>query len=96
MRLVWSAFALDDRLEIFDYIEEDDPLAAIEVDEAIELQAQRLCDFPDSGRPGRVRNTRELVLIHYPYILAYQVRGDTVRILRVLHTARQWPEQLPS
>ncbi|MFO1210519.1 MAG: type II toxin-antitoxin system RelE/ParE family toxin [Amaricoccus sp.] len=34
--------------------------------------------------------TRELVA-HPSYRLIYNVRGDTVRILRVLHTARRWP-----
>lgn len=42
------------------------------------------------GRPGRRKGTRELVA-HPSYLLIYDVSGRTIRILRVMHTARQWP-----
>jgi len=47
------------------------------------------------GRPGRIEGTRELVVSGTPYIAAYRIVGDTVRVLRVLHGAQQWPETLP-
>lgn len=84
-----------DRDAIFDYIEADSPRAAIKLDEYIEDAAQRLLDLPEIGRPGRVEGTRELVLTRAPYILPYRIIGDTVRILRVLHGARLWPEKFP-
>ena len=96
MKLVWSAFALSDRETIFTHIEGENPAAAIAVDERIAAAAHRLRDFPESGRPGRVSGTRELVVTGMPYLAAYLVSGETVRILRVLHGAQQWPEDLPS
>ena len=42
------------------------------------------------GRLGRVEHTRELVA-HRSYVLVYDLAGDIVRVLRVLHTAQQWP-----
>ena len=42
------------------------------------------------GRVGRVDRTRELVA-HENYILVYDIGEDGVRILRVLHAARQRP-----
>ena len=45
---------------------------------------------PQLGRPGRVESTRELV-VHRNYILVYDVAGDVVRVLHVLHATRQWP-----
>jgi toxin ParE1/3/4 len=68
--------------------------AAIHVDEQIADAARRLLDFPDSGRTGRVAGTRELVIPRTPYVAAYLIEGDTVRILRVLHGAQMWPDEL--
>ena len=45
------------------------------------------------GRPGRIEGTRELVISRTPYIAAYRIAGDTVRILRLLHGAQQWPDE---
>ncbi|CAA0129203.1 type II toxin-antitoxin system RelE/ParE family toxin [Bradyrhizobium sp. INPA01-394B] len=95
MKLVWSAFALADRDGIFTHIEADNPRAAIAVDERIATAARRLVDFPESGRPGRVAGTRELVITGTPYVAAYAVTAETIRILRVLHGAQRWPDELP-
>lgn len=94
MRLEWSHFARADRDAIFDYLEADSPQAAITVDERIREQVEGLPQFPESGPPGRIDGTRELVIQRTPYIAAYHVTGDTVRILRVLHGAQQWPEDM--
>lgn len=94
MRLVWSAFALADREGIFTYIETDSTRAAVVVDEKITASTRRLLAFPESGRPGRVAGTRELIIAGTPYIAAYAVTESTVRILRVLHGAQIWPEEL--
>lgn len=69
MKLVWSAFALADRDGIFTHIESDNPRAAIAVDERIAAAARLLFDFPESGRPGRVAGTRELVITGTPLSL---------------------------
>ena len=62
------------------------------LDELISEKAARLIDHPQLGRPGRVAGTRELVA-HRNYIVVYDVTGELVRVLRVLHAARQWPPQ---
>jgi len=41
------------------------------------------------GQQGQ-GHTRELV-VHKNYILIYDTTVELVRILRVLHAARQWP-----
>ena len=62
MRLVWSGKAIDDRREIYDYSEADDPRAGIEVDERIEAASRHLSESPEMGRVGRVAGTREPVI----------------------------------
>ena len=90
MELFWTPEAIHDREVIYDYIEADNPVAALALDELFEEKAGRLVDHPGMGRLGRVMGTRELVA-HKNYILVYDVTTDLVRVLRVLHAARQWP-----
>ena len=95
MVLEWSAFAIADRDAIFDYIEADSPRAAASVDDRIRACVDNLKRFPEMGRPGRIEGTRELVISRTPYIAAYRIAGDTVRVLRLLHGAQQWPDDMP-
>ncbi len=95
MKLEWSVHATADRDEIFDHIEADNPRAAIAVDDRIQAQVKNLLRFPNSGRPGRVDGTRELVIGGTPYVVPYRIVADTILILRVLHGARAWPDELP-
>jgi toxin ParE1/3/4 len=94
VKLVWSAYALADRDGIFTHMEAENPRAAIVVDERIAAAAGRLVEFPESGRPGRVAGTRELVIVGTAYVAAYAVTESSIRILRVLHGAQKWPEDL--
>jgi addiction module RelE/StbE family toxin len=94
LKLVWTVRSLGDRRQIYAEIEADSPRAAISVDERIEAAANRLLQFPESGRIGRIDDTRELVVTRTAFIIAYRIAGETVRILRVVHGARQWPERL--
>jgi toxin ParE1/3/4 len=95
VRLEWSAWAQADRDAIFDTIEANNPRAAAAVDKRISDRITVLQRLPMSGRLGRVEGTRELVITRTPYIVAYRIIGDAVHILRVLHSARQWPNDMP-
>lgn len=90
MKLVWTRPAQEDRRAIRDYIAGDNPIAALAMDELFSEKAARLANIPEMGKPGRVQGTRELVA-HRSYILIYAVKADQVQVLRLLHTARQWP-----
>lgn len=90
MELFWTPEAIQDRDDIYDYIETENPMAALALDELFSEKANHLIDHPDSGRLGRVAGTRELVA-HQNYALVYDVADNRVRVLRVLHAARQWP-----
>lgn len=92
MNLEWSLLAIEDRDRIFDYIAQDDPEAAVRVDEGIEKQIEQLIHSPQAGRQGRITGTRELIIARTPYIAAYKIQGNTIRVLRVLHGARLWPD----
>ena len=85
-----EAGSRQDRRAIFDYIETRDVRAALELDKLFSTKATKLTTVPQLGKPGRVPGTRELVA-HKRYVLVYEVAGDQIQVLRVLHTARKWP-----
>jgi toxin ParE1/3/4 len=87
----WTRKALANLDEEAMFIAKQNPEAAAQIVERIEGAVQKLASYPALGRPGRVLGTRELVISGTPYIIPYRVRGDTLEILRVLHSSRKWP-----
>lgn len=75
-------------------IEADNPAAAARVVSAITLGIQKLGRAPGRGRPGRIRDTRELVIVGTPYIVAYRVRARAIESLTIQHGAQLWPDDL--
>jgi len=90
MRLVWRQEALDDRENIMERIGQENPAAAIELDEAFELKGESARHHPALYRKGIAGGTREIVVTPN-YVIIYTVKVDVVEMLRVLHTRRQWP-----
>lgn len=82
MRLRWTEKAEQQLDEIENYIAQDNPGAATRVIIDIIESARQLIQFPNSGRPGRKRGTRELVIVGTPY----RTRAE-IQILNVLHGA---------
>lgn len=54
--------------------------------------AETLARFPQMGRAGKVSGTRE-IFPHESYRLVYEIEDDTVWILTLIHTSRQWPSE---
>lgn len=90
IRLVWRPMAYEDRAKIMDYIAQDNPGAALELDEEIEAKTDALVSHPKLYKPGRMKGTREMV-IRPNYVVVYREAPAEVTILRVLHAAQQWP-----
>jgi toxin ParE1/3/4 len=57
---------------------------------AVELVAacDRLEQFPERGRPGRRRGTRELTTI-WPYVIVYRIARQRIDILAIWHGAQR-------
>jgi toxin ParE1/3/4 len=91
MRIRWTPGARRDLEEIDAYIALDSPSAATRVSTAIFDQTDALAFHPHLGRPGRVPDTRELVINSTPYIVPYRVRDQVVELLAVIHGAQNWP-----
>ena len=74
-------------------IAEEDEAVAKRIATVVKSRTETLEQFPESGRPGRVSGTRELVIPEFPYILPYRVRGGVVEILRFFHTSQKPPKR---
>jgi toxin ParE1/3/4 len=94
MRLHWLRRAENDLDTIFDFLIDADPQAARRMFERIQSRVGLLVEQPRIGRVGRVADTRELVIPRTPYIVAYTIDDslDMIIVLRVLHSARRWPD----
>ncbi len=94
MKTVWTQLALEDLDHLWKYIADNNPTAADNMLEQIGKSVQNLVLYPKLGRLGRVKGTRELVIINSPYVTAYRIKKDQIEILSIIHTARRWPESL--
>lgn len=91
MELLWTPEAIRDREVIYSHIESDSPSAAVGLDNLISEKTAMLRDHPRMGRSGRVVGTYELI-VHNSYMVVYEIHHSQIRILAVVHTARQWPQ----
>ncbi len=92
MLVLWTYAAATDLEEISDYLLEQNPEIAINTVRRIYQATAELKQFPKRGRPGRKEGTRELILVALPYLVVYEVSDQSIRVLRILHGARRWPE----
>lgn len=90
----WTRRARHRLDEIGARISLDNPEAAERVVGTIALAIQRLGGAPGRGRPGRIQDTRELVAVGTPYIVAYRVHSNDIEVLTIQHGAQLWPESL--
>lgn len=88
MLIEWTGAARRDLLNILAYFAEkqEKDVGQMLVDNLF-AATDLLVSFPNSGRPGRIDGTRELVVPNLNYTLVYKV-ADKVLILRVLHSRR--------
>ena len=94
LKLRYTIRAQSDLSEIFTYLELRDKQAAKRVINAIERSANILTIYPLTGRQTDLGHVRVKPIPNYPYLLFYQPTETDLIVLRVWHTAREWPEAL--
>ena len=94
--VTWARTALDDIKEQVAFIAQDNPAAARRVADRLRDTGAALGDMA-TGRPGRVTGSYEKSVSRLPYIIAYELRPiagrESVVILRVIHTSRDWSDE---
>jgi toxin ParE1/3/4 len=71
---------LSDRDSILEYIAQDNPSAAIDLDSEFEAKAENARKRPMLYKLGRMKGTREIV-VRLNYVMVYRVAGDVVEVL---------------
>jgi toxin ParE1/3/4 len=90
MQVRWTLAASSDLESIAHYLFEKTPEHAPRLIRELYNAAAKLTRFPDRGRPGKKKGTRELVLRGSPYIVVYKISGQALFIVRVLHGSQDW------
>lgn len=82
----WTEEAVKWLLNIYDYISDDNPIAAQNVIEGIYEKTQILESFPEIGYKYRDEPDGEIrILLYGHYRIAYLIKQDAVEILGIFH-----------
>ena len=88
--LNWEADALLQYEILIEFVRDRNEPAAEALARRINDGVERVCHFPEIGRPGRITGTRELI-VHPNYIVVYQITGTAIDVLRLLHARQRYP-----
>jgi len=94
MQLTWKASATTSRQKAILYLAQHSGNAAARKQlTQVQTQTRMLLQYPNLGRPGRRRGTRELVISHTPFIVVYRVDASVgrIEIVQFRHGAQNWP-----
>lgn len=92
-RIEYLPIAVEDLLEIFDYIKEDDPSSAGPFIDRIDEAIRKLECFPYLGsipKDDKLERSGHRVLIIDNYLVFYLVRKNIVEIRRIIHGRRRY------
>jgi len=87
MKLLISKTAKRDLIDIWQFIAQENPIAASKVLESLDSRSHELLKNPMLGpaRPDIRKNLRHLV--DGKYLILYRINEDTIEIARYLHGA---------
>jgi plasmid stabilization system protein ParE len=93
MRLIITPQADEDLQGHIAYTAQHDPDAAERILVRIIERLRSLAEYPMMGKPGRLPETRELVITDTRYVAVYEILAETVYILHINHGRQQWPRE---
>jgi toxin ParE1/3/4 len=91
MKLVYSRRAIADLGKIATYYATAaSPVVAYSIGIRLETVIERICRAPEAApRLSQRSNVRVVAVVRYPFRIFYRLRGDTIDILHIRHTARR-------
>ncbi len=89
MQVVFSQAAENDLTEIAVYIALDNPERAFSFTAELAARANSLIDMPLRGIERKTLRRGLRALLHGAYGIYYEIDGETIKVLRILHGARR-------
>ncbi len=83
MRIRQTRRALEDTVQIVDYLVGENPEAARNVKRALDATIELIGSFPHCGRLAGEASVRVLPAGRYPYLVYWSVESDEVVILHI-------------
>jgi toxin ParE1/3/4 len=93
-RLTYTPLAEADLLEIALYIADDSPERAESFVAELQARASRLAEFPDASSVRDDISPGLRSVVQGRYLLFFRVYAHEIRIVRILHGARDLPKLL--
>jgi len=93
MRIRWTPAAAADLQHISDYLQQQHPRYRDATVRRLYKTLRTLKDWPDRGRIGRAKGTKELLFPPLPYVAVSRVTDQSLEILRIYHTAQDRPKE---
>ena len=91
MQILLTRTANRDIKSIYDYIvKQNSKAVAKNVLASIEKMIEYLADYPQIGREGYVKNTREMVVPGLPFVIVYKIYSKQIIIVAIMHTSKKW------
>jgi addiction module RelE/StbE family toxin len=87
----WTHVALNDLDSAREYVEQTYPDKKPQTLARILEAIEKVRVFPNMGKKGSVRGTREFVFADLPFMLIYRPTKSAIEIIALLHTSRKWP-----
>jgi toxin ParE1/3/4 len=94
IRLWFTSRAERDLVDIYDYIAEENPQAAIRVLNQIEKRCQSLCAHPKIGQQCDEISPGLRSVAEGRYLIFYRLAPGEIQVIRILHRARDVTELL--
>ncbi len=88
-KVFWTDGATAKRNAAIEHIARDNLETALKQLGQVMTQTERLVRFPQLGRPGQLKGTRELSITRTRFVVVYRIIGENIQIMRFLHTSQK-------
>jgi len=95
MKVHWTRNAVDQLVNIYEYISLNSPTYGKQMVDKITHRSEQIADHPLSGRKVPEYEAQDIrELIEKPYRIIYRIKQDQIDVLAVIHGAQLLPDNI--